>query len=639
MHFLSNNYFSEMNLKGILYVLGLLIISGVNLEAQQKQSFKTNGKKVDIESFNQEVRQMMGDVGIPSLSVAIIEDNKIAYHHSYGIKQKGEKAKVNKRTVFQGCSLSKSFLVFVAHQLRDEGILDLDKPMYQYLPYSRLEYDPRYKLITARMVLSHSSGLENWQMNFHPDTLEIVNEPGKTYLYSGEGYNYLAMVIDHLLGQDYVTYTKERVIKPLGLKNSYLTYRKKFTYPLRRFSPWNFTVGHGVFGGFNAYINYFPQPAFGNSFTAEDYAKLIIATFDNSQLSITRRNELKEPVVKIAKQVHYGPGFQVIYAGGDTLIAQGGNNAGYKNWMFYSAVNKRGIVYMTSSDRGELIAEKLVQMTVGFDMNPWKASWPGYQDQYPSTATKLLKLYDDKGLKDMNSELKNLAKKGQLKSSSINTLADMFNDGGKDSIAISLLNRPEVDPNTSYYQLGIILFFRNRHKLALEHLTKAKSYNSGEWDFDLLMRKSKEAIEQQKIRESFLTHIKKNETTTIEAENYNVGKGIMTGVTEDETGKRNVGGFDSGEWMDFNIDVLSSGTYATTFRITSGLEGNQLDIFSGEKLIRTVDIQSTGGWQNWVSVEAPIDLPKGPQRLRLAVRKGAIGINWMKFSPASETER
>lgn len=80
----------------------------------------------------------------------------------------------------------------------DQGILNLDQPLYTYLPYSDIAHDDRYKLITARMILCHTSGFPNWRFLNADKKLDIKFTPGTQYLYSGEGFEYLANVIAYL---------------------------------------------------------------------------------------------------------------------------------------------------------------------------------------------------------------------------------------------------------------------------------------------------------------------------------------------------------------------------------------------------------------------------------------------------------
>ena len=97
--------------------------------------------------------------------------------------------------------------------LVEEGVIDLDKPLQAYLAkplpdypaYADLAGDERYKQITARMVLSHSTGFPNWRQ-FEPDgRLKFLFAPGARYSYSGEGFALLQMVVEEITGRDLET--------------------------------------------------------------------------------------------------------------------------------------------------------------------------------------------------------------------------------------------------------------------------------------------------------------------------------------------------------------------------------------------------------------------------------------------------
>lgn len=622
------------NLRLLLCLSLIFVIHG--LYAQNDDSFISNGREIKTENFDREISRMMDDFRIPGLSLAIIEDNKIAYHHNYGVKKEGEEEKVNEHTVFQGCSNSKSYLVFVAHQLADEGKLDLDKPLYTYREHDRLQHDQRYKSITARMVLSHSSGIENWQGNNQGDTLEILSEPGSTYVYSGEGYNYLSLVIKDILKQNYKKYIKQRVIKPLGLENSYLRFKKKYRYLNQKKSPWNFAYGHSPNGEYRSVVNKWAWPASGNQFTAEDYAKLVIATFDTSHLSVQRIKELKEPLAKAGEDMYYGPGFELILSPNDTIIAQGGNNSGYKNWIFYSANSNRGFVFMATSDRGELIADFLNKRSAQLNIDPFINLWAGFRDQYPGIASDLIQVYDKEGPSKMFTELEKLQDDDRFNPNALPTLSYLFTMTPNDTISEKLLRYNLTlfpDHSDTYFLLGQRFYYGQEYTEAMDFFEKAKARGFDDWDMHFMMKKSQEALVRMKKRESNVSHFKEGEKARIEAEYYAFGKGIGVYSVNDVDGNLNVGGFDEGETLDYNLVVPSPGRYTVSFRLTSGIEENVLAIISEDKLIDSIEIKSTGGWQNWKTVQTTIELPAGPQRLRLAIKKGAIGLNWMDFSP------
>src|SRR5690606_33606031 len=145
------------------------------------------------DSINIFLKSRMDSLNIPGLSIAVINDSKVVYHNTFGFANVEKKLPVTDKTIFEAASISKSEFAFFVMQFVEEGKLDLDKPLYEYLPYQDIANDERYKKITARMVLSHRSGFPNWRENEDDKKLKIKFDPGTDYEYSGEGYQYLAM--------------------------------------------------------------------------------------------------------------------------------------------------------------------------------------------------------------------------------------------------------------------------------------------------------------------------------------------------------------------------------------------------------------------------------------------------------------
>jgi CubicO group peptidase (beta-lactamase class C family) len=141
----------------------------------------------------------------------------LVYYQALGYKTVETKDTCNLKTLFEAASMTKTMFAYLVLKLAQESIINLDKPLYQYLPNPDLSADKRYKQITARMVLSHTSGLPNWRTN----QLKIEAPPGTKYIYSGEGYEYLGRVIEHILQKELNEVYLEKVIRPLGLKNSF----------------------------------------------------------------------------------------------------------------------------------------------------------------------------------------------------------------------------------------------------------------------------------------------------------------------------------------------------------------------------------------------------------------------------------
>jgi len=186
-------------MKGNLQRLFILFFLTIPITSCHSQNKIKNLKAFDvpIDSINIFLKARMDSLNIPGLSIAIINNSKVVYRQTFGYANLEKKIPVTNKTIFEGASISKSVFAFFAMKHVEEGKLDLDKPLYEYLPYPDIEYDERYKKITARIVLSHRSGFPNWRENEKDKKLKIKFEPGTAYEYSGEGYQYLAMVLKH----------------------------------------------------------------------------------------------------------------------------------------------------------------------------------------------------------------------------------------------------------------------------------------------------------------------------------------------------------------------------------------------------------------------------------------------------------
>ncbi len=161
--------------------------------------------------------------GIPGVSLAIIKDGKVLYHKTYGVTNTMTGQKVNDSTLFEAASVTKPVFAFAVERLAERGVIDLDRPLYEYLPYPDIAYDDRYKLMTARHVLTHRTGFPNWR-TMNPDgKLDLKFTPGTAYNYSGEGFEYLKKVIEKITGKKVEQVLQEEVIGPVGLAHTYFS--------------------------------------------------------------------------------------------------------------------------------------------------------------------------------------------------------------------------------------------------------------------------------------------------------------------------------------------------------------------------------------------------------------------------------
>lgn len=616
-----------------LYVLFLCVLAWlcpVKLIAQSA-SFTVNGKKVVIKTFNSSFEQLLKATDIPGASLAIIDHNKIAFTGYYGVKTLKGQEKVDAETVFEACSLSKSYLVYAAFRLVEEGKLDLDKPVYQYMePGAALDHDVRYKLITPRMILSHCSGIENWKEDNNRDTLEILTDPGKSFVYSGTGYNYLAEAIATIIGKPYETYVNELVLQPLHLQHSYLRFTKD--------GPFNYATGHNIFGKeIPKWKNEEAVPSSANNVTAEDYARLIIATFDGQHLSKKTEQALLTPLISTSgnqKPYYYGPGFEIFYAEGDTIISHGGNNAGFKGQLFYSLKHKCGFVLLTNGDRGKLAVSALNKMTAGLPVEAY------YQqislEEYPDASVGLFHTYLTSGLDAMQDSIKVMEKNKKLTEGTLNALGSVFMDSDTALSRKLLQNNLVLYPGSSlgYYLLGNLYKNRYAYDIAYGYYVKAKALHFDLWETELTreLEFCRLKIADARRRTALLAEVNAAGQLTLQAEAYNQMQGIEVRVTKDSGGGQALGFIDTGDWMNYKVRVPDAGRYQLQLRVSSEPGNGRAELRSGATVIAAFDITSTKSWESFTTLTAYADLPAGLQTFQLYAAKGGFDVNWIQFT-------
>ena len=173
----------------------------------------------------QKLQEIIKPYGIPGMQLVCIKGNKIQ-NVNVGVIAKGSDKKVTSNTVFEAASLSKCIFAYIVMRLYDRGVIDLDKPLIDYVgSYERFDpTDTRYNKITARMVLRHTTGLPNWGGKY----AELIFPPDSTFSYSGEGFQYLQRAVEKITGKSLNELAQQEVFTPLGMTNSSYEWTDKF---------------------------------------------------------------------------------------------------------------------------------------------------------------------------------------------------------------------------------------------------------------------------------------------------------------------------------------------------------------------------------------------------------------------------
>ena len=164
---------------------------------------------------------------VPGVAVAIVRNGEVYFSKGWGKLRADKDAPINDQTLFPAASLTKPVFAYGTLMLVRDGRLDLDRSLSDYLDEPYIQGDDRLKKITARMVLSHTSGFPNWRpgrWTDSPEPLTIQFEPGTNFKYSGEGYNYLQRVVENITGRPLDIYMKDAVLDPLDMNDSYFVW-------------------------------------------------------------------------------------------------------------------------------------------------------------------------------------------------------------------------------------------------------------------------------------------------------------------------------------------------------------------------------------------------------------------------------
>ena len=157
---------------------------------------------------------------MPSVAVAYIEDRKVAWTAAYGEQSPGVPA--TGKTLYNMASLTKPVTAEVVLRLASTGKLSLDESMSPFWLDPDIKDDPRSKLLTPRLCLSHQTGFANWR-RMTSGVLTIRWEPGTQTGYSGEGYDYVGRFAEKKMAEPFDALAQEIELDPIGMNETSYT--------------------------------------------------------------------------------------------------------------------------------------------------------------------------------------------------------------------------------------------------------------------------------------------------------------------------------------------------------------------------------------------------------------------------------
>lgn len=335
---------------------------------------------------------MMEVAGVPGVAVAVVRGSEVSVN-GYGVTRAGEGRAVNGDTVFEAASLSKPVFAWLVLALVREGLLDLDRPVRQYMPLPTT--DARSAGITARHLLSHSGGWRNWR-NAPAHTLTTDFDPGSRFGYSGEGFYFLSRVVEKVTGRGILRLTQERVFTPLGMtRTSYIwspaldanraephssrgvpgnSFGVRVGKALREAAAsagtgmdhWTHEQAERMLPAADRELPVLPNfllPNVAGSLltSATDYARFMM------QLLVDRSITpwMLEPQVTMNSRLQWGLGAGIQKQGAKRELWHWGDTFGFRNFMVASPADRSAMAVFTNGQNGRAIYERLIRRERG----------------------------------------------------------------------------------------------------------------------------------------------------------------------------------------------------------------------------------------------------------------------------------
>lgn len=317
---------------------------------------------------------------VPGVSLAVFCDGELEWVKSYGILENGRPDLVTPHTRFQAASISKPVAALVVLRLVEEGLLDLDKDVNEYLKSWQLPENEftRTQKVTLRRILSHSAGLTvhgfagypsgtaiptlqqilDGQPPANSEAVRVDVEPGAICRYSGGGTTLAQLVVKEVTGRSYRDVAREMVLNKIGMADS------GYDHPLPTDFVGTAAAGHRPDGSvLPGKWNTYPElAAAGLWTTATDLCRYAME-IQRAYAGLSQRVISQAMAIQMLthQSERFGLGPVLDGQGQDLFFSHGGSNEGYRCEFAASASGSCGAAVMTNCDSGGDLAMEIMR--------------------------------------------------------------------------------------------------------------------------------------------------------------------------------------------------------------------------------------------------------------------------------------
>jgi CubicO group peptidase (beta-lactamase class C family) len=385
----------------------LLAIAAITAFAATQSSNVSNVKRLDGSTISsQEIdataTRLIDAAKVPGAGIAILNGQRIVYLKAYGVRDKEKGLPLTPDSVMTAASLTKPAFAYLVMQLVQEGVLSLDKPVYQYLPQPLPEYsdykdlagDERYKKITARMLLAHASGFPNWRWANNDKKLNINFEPGLRFAYGGEGIELLQLVVETVTNRSLTGLMRDRIFAPFGMARTSMIWEPRFESDFANaYDEQERSLG--------PQRRKHPSAAGSMQTTLADYSRFLQAVMHGDGLRKETRDLILAPQIQILSKhefpslssettdenksirLSYGLGWGLYWTPYGEAFFKEGHDDGLRHYAVCFDKPGIGFLIMTNSENGEGIYKELLETLLKNTYTPieWERFTPYNQQE------------------------------------------------------------------------------------------------------------------------------------------------------------------------------------------------------------------------------------------------------------------
>ncbi|SFL37508.1 cyclic peptide transporter [Gracilibacillus orientalis] len=341
--------------------MSLLLSSSLEISAATSEVNVSNENIKKIEEF---IEKQMEKGDIPGLSVTIVNEDKTVYKSGFGYADIDNGKEVTSDTLFELGSTSKAFTALGVLTLVDNGTVDINAPITDYIPWLSMTYKGEKATVTVRDILYHTSGVPFNTISEIPISngekaieatvrtlvgVELDSTPGEKFQYATINYDILGLLIEKTTGIKYEEFIKRNILEPMGLNNTYMYdnefekdrmaqgYKQLFTEPRLYNAPsyeGNKPAGYII----------------TNSNDMEKWLKIQLGVLKESKFNnnlIEKSHIANRRVEQLQDGSSYASGWFVYQKGGGE-ISHGGNNPNYSSFILFRPEEKIGIAVLSN---------------------------------------------------------------------------------------------------------------------------------------------------------------------------------------------------------------------------------------------------------------------------------------------------